>query len=143
MAALFEKETLAMNIQFQPHPTVGNGGPRFEIVARLVVQGGGALGSDQAGGNVALAEVTGLSIGAINSAVIAGNERVAKRRCKHRQGHSKHHVKDYPYSQLCVGKQWRAHYFDARLTWREPAALRRPHDQEDVSTFDFAVAGRQ
>lgn len=141
MAALFEKETLAMNIQFQPHPTVANGGPRFEIVARLVLQGGGVLGSDQAGG-IALAEVPGLSIGAINSAVIAGNERVAKRRRKHCQRRSAHHVKDYHYSQLCVGKQWRAHYFDARLISREPAALRRPHE-EDVSTFDFAVAGRQ
>jgi hypothetical protein len=136
MAALFEKETFAMNIQFQPHPTVANAGPRFEIVARLVLQGGGALGSDQAGGNIALAEVPGLFIGAINS-VIAGNELVAKRRCKRCQRHSEHQVKDYPYFQLCVGKQWRAHYSDARLTSREQAALRRHHDKEDVSTFDF------
>jgi NTE family protein len=56
----------------------------------LVLQGGGALGSYQAGVYEALAEaglhpdwVAGISIGAINSAIIAGNppaERVAKLR---------------------------------------------------------------
>ena len=59
----------------------------FESVA-LVLQGGGALGAYQAGVYEALAEadihpdwVAGVSIGAINSAIIAGNEpaeRVAK-----------------------------------------------------------------
>ncbi|WP_298622562.1 DUF3734 domain-containing protein [uncultured Legionella sp.] len=59
----------------------------FECVA-LVLQGGGALGSYQAGVYEALAEVelypdwiAGISIGAINAAIIAGNppkERVAK-----------------------------------------------------------------
>jgi NTE family protein len=61
----------------------------FECVA-LVLQGGGALGSYQGGVYEALAEadvlpdwVAGISIGAINSAIIAGNppeERVAKLR---------------------------------------------------------------
>ena len=59
----------------------------YECVA-LVLQGGGALGSYQAGVYEALAEVevypdwiAGISIGAINAAIIAGNppeERVAK-----------------------------------------------------------------
>jgi NTE family protein len=63
--------------------------PPFECVA-LLLQGGGALGSYQAGVYEALAEadlhpdwVAGISIGAINSALIAGNapdERVAKLR---------------------------------------------------------------
>jgi NTE family protein len=54
----------------------------------LVLQGGGALGSYQAGVYEAIAEhgylpdwVAGISIGAINSAIIAGNapqDRVAK-----------------------------------------------------------------
>ncbi|MEK1852560.1 MAG: patatin-like phospholipase family protein [Phyllobacterium sp.] len=61
----------------------------FECVA-LVLQGGGALGAYQAGVYEALAEaeihpdwVAGVSIGAINAAIIAGNEpaeRVAKLR---------------------------------------------------------------
>src|SRR4051794_15453664 len=65
------------------------GRPPFECVA-LLLQGGGALGSYQAGVYEALAEadlhpdwVAGISIGAINSAIIAGNapnERVAKLR---------------------------------------------------------------
>jgi NTE family protein len=65
------------------------GRPLFECIA-LLLQGGGALGSYQAGVYEALAEadlhpdwVAGISIGAINSALIAGNppsERVAKLR---------------------------------------------------------------
>ena len=58
----------------------GNGAPPFECVA-LVLQGGGALGAYQAGVYEALGEaninpdwVAGVSIGAINSAIIAGNE---------------------------------------------------------------------
>ena len=53
--------------------------PPFERVA-LILQGGGALGAYQAGVYQALAEanlhpgwVAGISIGAINSALIAGN----------------------------------------------------------------------
>jgi NTE family protein len=67
------------------HRNVGR--PPFECIA-LVLQGGGALGSYQAGVYEALAEaelhpdwIAGISIGAINSAIIAGNapgERVAK-----------------------------------------------------------------
>lgn len=56
----------------------GNGTP-FETVA-LLLQGGGALGAYQAGVYEALAErdiepgwIAGISIGAINSAIIAGN----------------------------------------------------------------------
>src|SRR5918995_4979367 len=66
-----------------------SGRPDFERIA-LLLQGGGALGSYQAGVYQALAEadlhpdcVAGISIGAINSAIIAGNapaERVAKLR---------------------------------------------------------------
>jgi len=60
--------------------------PPFECIA-LLLQGGGALGSYQAGVYEALAEaelhpdwIAGISIGAINSAIIAGNspaERVS------------------------------------------------------------------
>src|SRR5262245_54773741 len=63
--------------------------PPFECIA-LVLQGGGALGAYQAGVYEALAEakiepdwVAGISIGAINAALIAGNppeQRVAKLR---------------------------------------------------------------
>jgi NTE family protein len=80
-------------LQTQPRPWSKNHRPpirhSFESVA-LLLQGGGALGSYQAGVYEALAEadlhpdwVAGISIGAINSALIAGNapaERVAKLR---------------------------------------------------------------
>src|SRR5919206_1138517 len=53
--------------------------PPFECIA-LLLQGGGALGSYQAGVYQALAEanlhpdwVAGISIGSINAAIIAGN----------------------------------------------------------------------
>jgi NTE family protein len=53
--------------------------PPFERIA-LLLQGGGALGSYQAGAYQALAEhdlqpdwVAGISIGAVNAALIAGN----------------------------------------------------------------------
>src|ERR1700759_5780580 len=56
----------------------------FECVA-LVMQGGGALGAYQAGVYEALAEaridpdwIAGISIGAINSAIIAGNPANAR-----------------------------------------------------------------
>src|SRR6195256_3443333 len=55
------------------------GRPPFEQIA-LLLQGGGALGAYQAGGYEALSEagvqpdwVAGISIGAINAALIAGN----------------------------------------------------------------------
>ena len=63
--------------------------PPFERIA-LILQGGGALGSYQAGVYQALAEadlhpdwVSGISIGAVNAAIIAGNkpeDRVARLR---------------------------------------------------------------
>ena len=69
-----------MNIHVRPQFTVTDRGRLpFECVA-LVLQGGGALGAYQAGVYEALAEagihpdwVAGVSIGAINGALIAGN----------------------------------------------------------------------
>src|ERR1700733_1715410 len=79
----------------EPNPILpaakSGGGKRtqFERIA-LLLQGGGALGAYQAGVYQALAEadlhpdwVAGISIGAINSAIIAGNppeKRVARLR---------------------------------------------------------------
>ena len=58
--------------------------PPFECIA-LLLQGGGALGAYQAGVYQALAEadlhpdwVAGISIGAINAAIIAGNAPEAR-----------------------------------------------------------------
>src|SRR5438876_7592225 len=60
------------------------GRPPFECIA-LLLQGGGALGAYQAGVYQALAEadlhpdwVAGISIGAINAAIIAGNAPSAR-----------------------------------------------------------------
>jgi predicted acylesterase/phospholipase RssA len=74
---------------------------QYDKQVALVLQGGGALGSYQAGVYEALAEhyqpdwVAGISIGAINCAIIAGNapeDRVAKfegRECRvHSHGRS-------------------------------------------------------
>jgi len=68
-----------MNVQVQPRTTVAQRRLPFECVA-LVLQGGGALGAYQAGVYEALAEagvdpdwIAGVSIGAINAAIIAGN----------------------------------------------------------------------
>ena len=68
-----------MNIQVQPHVTTTRRHLPFECVA-LVLQGGGALGAYQAGVYEALAEagvepdwVAGVSVGAINAAIITGN----------------------------------------------------------------------
>jgi NTE family protein len=86
---ILEKETDIMNVQFQPDFRTAERRLPFECVA-LVLQGGGALGAYQAGVYEALVEakiipdwVAGVSIGAINAAIIAGNEpaeRVAKLR---------------------------------------------------------------
>jgi len=69
-----------MNVQFQADSRAGERHLPFECIA-LVLQGGGALGAYQAGVYEALTEanihpnwVAGVSIGAINSAIIAGNE---------------------------------------------------------------------
>ena len=71
-----------MNIQVKPQTTQVSTRERhlpFEVVA-LVLQGGGALGAYQAGVYEALHEarihpnwIAGISIGAINAAIIAGN----------------------------------------------------------------------
>src|SRR6202047_2834732 len=68
-----------MNVQVQPHVTTTQRHLPFECVA-LVLQGGGALGAYQAGVYEALSEagihpdwIAGISIGAINAAIIAGN----------------------------------------------------------------------
>jgi NTE family protein len=68
-----------MNVQPEPRAAVAERRLPFECVA-LVLQGGGALGAYQAGVYEALAEagihpdwLAGISIGAINCALIAGN----------------------------------------------------------------------
>jgi NTE family protein len=68
-----------MNLQTSPNLGSTEGQLPFECVA-LVLQGGGALGAYQAGVYEALAEsdvepnwIAGISIGGINSAIIAGN----------------------------------------------------------------------
>jgi NTE family protein len=68
-----------MNVTVEPRAIVAERRPPFECIA-LVLQGGGALGAYQAGVYEALAEagihpdwIAGMSIGAINAAIIAGN----------------------------------------------------------------------
>jgi NTE family protein len=68
-----------MNVQVRPRVEAAQRHLPFECVA-LVLQGGGALGAYQAGVYEALAEagirpnwIAGISIGAINAAIIAGN----------------------------------------------------------------------
>src|SRR5882762_6090981 len=68
-----------MNFQLQPHLTTAKRRLPFESVA-LLLQGGGALGAYQGGVYEALTEadihpnwIAGISIGAINAAIIAGN----------------------------------------------------------------------
>ena len=68
-----------MNVQAQPDNQVAKRRLPFEVVA-LVLQGGGALGAYQAGVYEALSEagihpnwISGVSIGAINAAILAGN----------------------------------------------------------------------
>src|ERR1700757_23485 len=78
-----------MNVQLQPDLGTAERRLPFECVA-LVLQGGGALGSYQAGVYEALAAadinpdwVAGVSLGTVNSPIIAGNkpaERVEKLR---------------------------------------------------------------
>jgi NTE family protein len=73
-----------MNAEVQPHVTAAAQHLPFEVVA-LVLQGGGALGTYQAGVYEALSEagihpnwIAGISIGAINAAIIAGNAPEAR-----------------------------------------------------------------
>jgi predicted acylesterase/phospholipase RssA len=88
----------------------------FELTA-LLLQGGGAMGSYQAGVYQALAEtglhpdwVAGISIGAVNAALIAGN----------------------PPEKRVV----------AVHTFSHPEVLQRPDKLEGDRTFDFTDAGR-
>jgi NTE family protein len=69
-----------MNFQLRPRLTKAERRLRFEGVA-LLMQGGGALGAYQGGVYEALAEasiypdwIAGIPIGAINAAIIAGNQ---------------------------------------------------------------------
>ena len=68
-----------MNFQLRPHLMTAERRLPFECVT-LLLQGGGALGAYQGGVYEALAEanihpdwIAGISIGAINAAIIAGN----------------------------------------------------------------------
>ena len=68
-----------MNLQPRPHLTTADRRLPFDCIA-LLLQGGGALGAYQGGVYEALAEanihpdwIAGISIGAINAAIIAGN----------------------------------------------------------------------
>lgn len=68
-----------MNLQTRPHLMTAKNHLPFERIV-LALQGGGALGAYQAGAYEALAEggvypnwIAGISIGAINAAIIAGN----------------------------------------------------------------------
>ena len=69
-----------MNVQFQADSRTAKRRPPFECVA-LVLQGGGELRAYQAGVYEAIAEANidpdwfaGVSIGAVKTAIIAGNE---------------------------------------------------------------------
>src|ERR1700755_1286073 len=68
-----------MNFQPRPHLTTADPQLPFDCIP-LLLQGGGALGAYQGGVYEALAEanihpdwIAGISIGAINAAIIAGN----------------------------------------------------------------------
>jgi NTE family protein len=74
-----QTKELAMNFQLQPQLAAAKRQLPFECVA-LLLQGGGALGAYQGGVYEALAEadihpnwIAGISIGAINAAILAGN----------------------------------------------------------------------
>src|SRR4249920_1081170 len=73
------QSTRTMNFQPRPHLTTADRRLPFDCIA-LLLQGGGALGAYQGGVYEALAEanihpdwIAGISIGAINAAIIAGN----------------------------------------------------------------------
>jgi NTE family protein len=75
-----------MNVEIQAHFAAVERRLPFERVA-LVLQGGGALGAYQAGVYEALGDsgidpnwISGMSIGAINAAIIAGNAEHARDR---------------------------------------------------------------
>jgi NTE family protein len=71
-----------MNFQHRPHLMTAERRLPFECVT-LLLQGGGALGAYQGGVYEALAEanihpdwIAGISIGAINAAIIGGTRRI-------------------------------------------------------------------
>ena len=73
-----------MNFQLRPNLTTADRRPPFDCIA-LLLQGGGALGAYQGGVYEALAEanihpdwIAGISIGAINAAIIAGTCSIAR-----------------------------------------------------------------
>jgi NTE family protein len=98
-----------MNVQVQPQIATVERRLPFERVA-LVLQGGGALGAYQAGVYEALSEsgihpnwIAGVSIGAINAAIIAGNAEKARVDRLH----------DF----------WKRVTSDASVSWLDPAGL--------------------
>jgi NTE family protein len=103
--------------------------PPFECIA-LTLQGGGALGAYQAGVFQALTEagiepdwVAGISIGAINAAIIAGNapaERVAK-------------LKGF-WDEITAQPAW------APLSWLEPAAVASEKGRQFFNQLSAAKA---
>lgn len=114
----------------------------------LVLQGGGALGAYQAGVYERLAEaglepgwLAGISIGAINAALIAGNAP-ALRVPRLREFWDRVGVPGRSWNWLPVGPAWSAgyavafgvpHFFAPRLT---PAALAAPGSEAALSLYD-------
>jgi NTE family protein len=130
----------------KPRANVGSKPPRAELRV-LVQQGGGALGAYQAGVYERLAAaklgpdwVVGISIGAINGALIAGNppQRRAERLREFWERVS------VPGWGWLPGQDWSSHYamtfgvpgfFSPRLT---PAALAAPGSDAALSYYDTA-----
>ena len=120
------KQAVAKKVR--PHPIDSSTSGPGELV--LVFQGGGALGAYQAGVFEALSDaeiepdwVAGISIGAINSALIAGNppERRVSR------------LKEF---WELISSAWPA------LTWFDDGRGRRhPLDEEDGRTLTGVVSG--
>jgi hypothetical protein len=135
----------------------------FESIA-LLLQGGGALGAYQAGVYEALAErglhpnwIAGISIGAVNGALIAGNApdaRVDKLRSFWERV-LQHRPLDLPRQELrgpfeglrLLACQYAgalgAGYYDTIRTLRHPEVLERPANHEGVFTFDLSQDGRE
>src|SRR5713226_3643345 len=104
--------------------------PPFERIA-LILQGGGALGSYQAGVYQALAEadlhpdwVAGISIGAINAALIAGNppEKRVERLREFWETVSASPL-GIPYLSICELVEYRLEDIDLKGAWTGPAEL--------------------
>lgn len=113
--------------------TKNTGHAAYEIIA-LVLQGGGALGSYQAGVYEGLAEagihpnwVAGISIGALNAAIIAGNPPEKRAQQLHAFWDS---ICRQPYSPptptdpLLAAEQWPPVMRDALNAWEASRALR-------------------